>query len=147
MVSIDDSLVRVSSYPTAKDGSTVHGSYRTTLDLSNQCMNMLYSKLGLHLKSFRLTGALHIDVFPRRINRDNIDGLGNVIDDIPTNVRLFWRLVAHEWLACSNAKVALLVGAAAVTTYLSYLDANQVQHQEIWLASSKNVRYNCMNCT
>ena len=108
---------------------------------------MLYSKLGLHLKSLRPTGALHIDVFPRRIDRDHIDGLGNVIDEIRTNLRLFWRCVAQEWLARSHAKVALLVGAAAVTTYVSYLDADQVQHQEIWLASSKNVRYNCMNCT
>ena len=117
------------------------------MDLSNQCMNMLYSKLGLHLKSVRPTGALHVDVFSRRINRDNIDGLGNVVDEIPTNLRLFWQCVAQEWLARSQAKIALLVGAAAVNTYLSYLDADHVQHQQIWFAGGNNVSYNCMNCT
>ncbi|KAI4700965.1 hypothetical protein J4E81_003929 [Alternaria sp. BMP 2799] len=144
--SIQDSLVVVSSYPTAKDGSTVHASYGTTMDLSNQCMNMLYSKLGLHLKSVRPTGALHVDVFPRRINRDNIDGLGNVVDEIPTNLRLFWQCVAQEWLARLQAKIALLVGAAAVNAYLSYLDANHVQHQQIWLAGGNN-NYGADNTT
>ncbi|KAI4922039.1 hypothetical protein J4E90_000467 [Alternaria incomplexa] len=39
-----------------------------------------------------------------------------------------------KWLNIEESQL----GAAAITTYVSYLDANQVQHQEIWLANSKN---------
>jgi len=117
------------------------------MDLSNISMLMLYSKLELHLKSFRPTGALHINAFPRRVNRKTVPTGQKVLEKLPAVLRNYWQCVAQEWLARSQAKIALLVGAAAVTTYLSYLDANHVQHQQIWLAGGNNVSYNCMNCT
>ncbi|KAI4922049.1 hypothetical protein J4E90_000477 [Alternaria incomplexa] len=127
--SLLDTLLIVSSYPTAKEDSTVHRSYGTTLDISNESMFMIYTKLGHHVSSIRDHGALHLDVFPRRVNRNLALGLGNIVDQVPTNLGMYWKLVVRQLIELSHSKLALLVGSAGVATYVDYLKQNNIRHQ------------------
>ncbi|KAI4627516.1 uncharacterized protein J4E87_004080 [Alternaria ethzedia] len=127
--SLRDTLLIVSSYPTAKEDSTVRRSYGTTLDISNESMFMLYAKLGHNVSSIRNHGALHLDVFPRRVDRNIALGLGNIVDQVPTNLGMYWRLVVRQLIEPSHSKLALLVGSAGVATYVDYLKQNNIRYQ------------------
>ena len=102
--SLRDTLLIVSSYPTAKEDSTVYRSYSTTLDISNESMFMLYAKLGHNVSLIRNHSALHLDVFPRRVDRNIALGLRNIVDQVPTNLGMYWRLVLRQLIESSHSK-------------------------------------------
>ena len=60
----DDSLMVLSSYPTADVNSTVHLPYGTIDDMSNPSIWLLYSKMGFHVADIREHSMFHVDVFP-----------------------------------------------------------------------------------
>jgi hypothetical protein len=55
--SFEDPLLVLSSYPTAKPGSSVQINYGMVNDISNQCKFMLYAKLGYHISDLRQNGG------------------------------------------------------------------------------------------
>jgi hypothetical protein len=136
----------ISSYPTGRIDSTVHPMYGTTLDLSNISMLMLYAKLGLHLASLRQHGALHLNASPRRINRQFVPTGQQVLEKIPVELWDYWKGIVHGLINTSESKIALLVGAAGVSSYVTYLEDNNVHHREIWPSGNNKVSYNCTNC-
>lgn len=72
--SLSDPLLVLVSYPTAHPTSTVHFEYGMTNDLSSSLMSRLYTKLGYHVADYRKTGMLHVDIFPRRLDRNVFQG-------------------------------------------------------------------------
>ncbi|KAI4711359.1 hypothetical protein J4E89_003924 [Alternaria sp. Ai002NY15] len=74
-------------------------------------------------------GALYLDVFPRRDNRNLALGLGNIVDQVPTNLGMYWKLLVPQLIELSHSKLALLVGSAGVATYVDYLKQNNIRHQ------------------
>ncbi|KAI4674912.1 hypothetical protein J4E81_011156, partial [Alternaria sp. BMP 2799] len=136
--SLRDTLLIVSSYPTARVGSTVHQSYGTTMDMSNVSMFMLYAKLGHHVSSIRHHGALHLNLYPRRINRKLVPTGQGVLAKLPAQLREYWTSFAHELIDSSHSKVALLVGSAGIATYVAYLKANKIESKEMWVSGSND---------
>lgn len=57
--------------------------------MSNPSISRLYTKLGFHVAHFGTTGMLHIDVFPQRIDRKNLDARNAVLLKILLRLKLF----------------------------------------------------------
>lgn len=127
--SLLDTLLIVTSYPTARMGSTVHRSYGTTIDMSNVSLFMLYAKLGHNVSSIRNHSALHLNLYPRRINRKLVPTGQGVLEKLPAQLRKYWTSFAHELMDKSHSKLALLVGSAGIATYVDYLKQNNIRHQ------------------
>ncbi|KAI4664851.1 uncharacterized protein J4E79_003149 [Alternaria viburni] len=115
--SLRDTLLIVSSYPTARVGSTVHRSYGTTMDMFNVSLFMLYAKLGHNVSSIRHHGALHLNLYPRRINRKLVPTGQGVLEKLPAQLREYWTSFAHELEDKSQSKLALLVSPQALPPY------------------------------
>ncbi|KAI4655854.1 hypothetical protein J4E93_000570 [Alternaria ventricosa] len=72
--SFTDTLLLISSYPTASEEGSVHNRYGTVDDMSNVCMWMLYAKSGYHMADLRSHGVTRIDIMARRLDRNLIPG-------------------------------------------------------------------------
>jgi hypothetical protein len=98
--SLEDTILLYSSYPTAKNGSSVHLEFRTVDDLSDISMLGVYAKLGLHVANIRKHGLLHIDIVPRRLNRDIIPSTGTaaqaIFRKLPLELLALWQDTAYE---------------------------------------------------
>ncbi|KAI4697886.1 uncharacterized protein J4E84_001020 [Alternaria hordeiaustralica] len=66
--SFTNTLLLISSYPTALEEGSVHNRYSTVDDMSNVCMWMLYTKFGYHVADLRSHGVMHIDIMARRLD-------------------------------------------------------------------------------
>jgi hypothetical protein len=74
---LEDTLLFVSSYPTAAPSASVHNRYGTVDDLSNLCMFLLYAKFGFHHAQLRKHGVMHVDIMARRIDRKKVPSGSN----------------------------------------------------------------------
>ncbi len=129
--SFKDLLLFISSYPTKDSLSTVHHRYGMMNDLSNICMWRIYAKLGFQ-KLGRPSGILHVDVFPRRIDRkQSLFGNGHVLHQIPANLRKYWNTHASNMISCSSARIGIVLGHSAAASYQMHLER-------------KNIRYQCL---
>jgi len=139
--SLDDPLLVVSSYPTNDPMSTVHLAYGTTNDMSSICMFMMYMKLGLHNATTQPHGMLHIDIFPRRVDRKSIPGATvsrkSVMRTIQKVLREYWETSAFEYIAWSNARVGIVFGHWASESYQTYLKLARIPHDTIWLTGRR----------
>jgi len=72
--SFTDTLLLISSCPTASEEGSVHNHYGTVDDISNVCMWMLYAKFGYHVADLRSHAVMHIDIMARRLDRNLIPG-------------------------------------------------------------------------
>ena len=72
--SFTETLLLISSYPTASDEGSVHNRYGTVDDMSNVCMWMLYAKFGFHVADIRSHGVMHIDIMARCLGQNLIPG-------------------------------------------------------------------------
>ncbi|KAI4627515.1 uncharacterized protein J4E87_004079 [Alternaria ethzedia] len=72
--SFTDTLLLISSYPTASEEGSVHNRYGTVDDMSNVCMWMLYAKFGFHVADIRSHGVMHVDIMARRLDQNLIPG-------------------------------------------------------------------------
>jgi hypothetical protein len=72
--SLQSVFMILSSYSARDERSTVNLEYGTVDDLSNVSILQLYAKLSLHKATVRPTGPLHVDVFPRRLDRKILPG-------------------------------------------------------------------------
>ena len=115
------------------------------MDISNESMFMLYAKLGHHVSSIRHHGALHLNLYPRRINRKLVPTGQGVLAKLPAQLREYWTSFAHELIDSSHSKVALLVGSAGIATYVAYLKANKIESKEMWVSGSNDVSSSYMN--
>jgi hypothetical protein len=108
--SLDDTMLLYSSYATAKKGSSVHLEFGTVDDLSNTSMLAIYAKLGFHVANIRKHGLLHVDMMPRRLNRDIIPSTGreaqNLFRMLPLELLALWQDTANEVISRSSAKVS-----------------------------------------
>ena len=138
--SLDDTLMIVSSYPTADPRSTVHLRYGTVDDLSNASMWTFYSKLGYHVATIRDHGLLHVDVCPMRNDRKLVaggDSSMSLLRQLPADVREFWDSAAYVFIRLSNSKVALIVGNVAIRSYTLYLKLMAIPHTTVWVFGKK----------
>jgi hypothetical protein len=103
--SLEDTILLYSSDPTAKNGSSVHLEFRTVDDLSNISMLGIYAELGFYVANIRKHGLLHIDMVPRRLNRDIIPSTGTAAQDIfrklPLELSVLWQHTASKVISRS----------------------------------------------
>ncbi|CAO2656299.1 Nn.00g051020.m01.CDS01 [Neocucurbitaria sp. VM-36] len=140
--SFDDPLLVLSSYPTADPASTVHLDYGIANDLSNSSMSRLYTKLGFHVAGYRTTGMLHVDIFPRRLDRKVI--LGNdylVLTRVPKALLRIWEQFTFKCLDRSGARVSIVSGHAAACAYQMYLEERSIPHDLLWLYECQRSRH------
>jgi len=71
----EDPLMVMSSYPTSDPTSSLHMSYSTINDMSNQSIAVLLIKLGYNVANVRTTGVFMVDLFSRRLDRKRMIGL------------------------------------------------------------------------
>ncbi|KAI4928326.1 uncharacterized protein J4E92_005811 [Alternaria infectoria] len=109
----NDSLMVLSSYPTADVNSTVHLAYGTNDDMSNQSMWLLYSKIGFHVADIREHSMFHVDVFPWRLNRKTVpegDSSLSLLRQLPADLREYWATAAQAFIRISESRILLVVG-------------------------------------
>lgn len=132
--SLNDSLLCISSYPTLDALSTVHLDYGIVADMSNQSIARLYTKLGLHVATMRFRGTLHVDIFPRRIDRRLVLGNhGTILYRQPPEFQQHWRHFALTCIEQYTACVALLTGHAVSQVYKQHLLDAGKHHDVIWM--------------
>jgi hypothetical protein len=123
----------LSSYPTRDERSTVNLEYGTVDDLSNVSIFQLYAKLGLHKATIRPTGPLHVDVFPRRLDRKILPGRSGVMVNIPEVLKDFWAAHADQYLYNTSARVIIVCGHQARKHYTKFLSKNRIRHDILWV--------------
>ncbi|KAI4680921.1 uncharacterized protein J4E88_005425 [Alternaria novae-zelandiae] len=136
----NDSLMVLSSYPTADVNLTVHLAYGTIDDMSNPSMWLLYSKMGFHVADIREHSMFHVDVFPQRIDRKTVPGGEATLfraGTLPTQLRRHWQEYAFKIISCSEAKVLLVVGGIAAKAYMTYIQENEIEHTVLWTFGKK----------
>jgi hypothetical protein len=139
--SLTDELLVISSYPTADPASSVHLKFATTNDLSNWSMARLYAKLGYHNIQERKTGMMHIDHFPRRLDRKKMLGReSSVLSNMPKLLALYWSTWAKRCIQMSRATVVVVSGHSATKLYLAYLKERSATHHIIWAHGEQRTR-------
>ncbi len=129
--SFEDLLLVISSYPTKDPLRTVHHRYGMMNDLSNICMWTIYAKLGFH-KLEQPSGILHVDVFPRRIDRKQfLFGDGHVVHRIPANLRNYWNTHASNMISRSSARIGIVLGHSAAASYQKHLERKNFRYQRL----------------
>jgi hypothetical protein len=81
--SLQAPIVVLSSYPTKDPKSTTNVDFSTVDDMSNVCMFGLYANLGYHKATIRQIELLHIDCFPRCLDRKAFLSSPSVMTKIP----------------------------------------------------------------
>lgn len=108
----------VPSLQLADPESRVHLEYGTKMDLSNLSMARLYTKLGFHVGDLRKTGMLHVNVFPRRLDRKAM--LGNddsILTRLPKPLLDLRETFYFECLTKSKALLMITSGRSGYTGY------------------------------
>jgi hypothetical protein len=119
--SMEAPLTFLSSYPTKHPGSTVHMDDATVNDLSNICMFYLYTKLGFHRVNLRASSMLHLDLFPRRLDRVKM-GSGLLLRIVGSVLRKYCEHAEMNLLAQSKALLLLLlVSNSTAGAYAHYV--------------------------
>jgi hypothetical protein len=135
--SLSSTLMVLGSYPTMDPHSTVLLEYSTTDDLSNVSMFMLYAKLGLHKANVQKSGVLHVDLFPRRIDRKQIHGNDCMMSSISKVLRRFWEQQTDRLLAASSSCVLIVCGHLASERYQDYLSQSKMKHEIVWVTGAR----------
>ena len=133
--SLEDPLMVLSAYPTEGKYSTRHLDYATVNDVTNQSMWWTLVKLGYHDTKTRKTGALWVDVFPRRLDRNKIPGGGELtklLSKVPKELVAHWEASAFEFIFRSKALVVITTGGCAFSRYKTYLRLENIDHDMIW---------------
>jgi hypothetical protein len=126
------------SYPTLDANSAVQLDFATIDDISNQSSFTLYCKLGYNKLNIQATELLHLDVFPRRLNRKQIFGPAtSVLSKVPQALTQYWESHTDMLLKMAAAPVAIVAGHTALQYYEKYLRRNEVRHETIWLTGVK----------
>jgi len=98
-------LLIVSSYPTLNVHSSIHIKYGSVNDILNMSMFTLYAKLGLYRADICTTGAMHVNVIARRLDRKNFyNRLDNgIIRKLPNPLRTLWYEYSEKLIELSEA--------------------------------------------
>ena len=138
--SADDSLMVLSSYPTADVNSTVHLAYGTNDDMSSQSMWLLYSKMGFHVADIREHSMFHVDVIPRRLDRKTLPGGDSslsLLRQLSAGLREYWATAAQAFIRMSKSKILLVVGTVAARANMIYIKENDIEHKVLWTFGKK----------
>ncbi|KAJ4365555.1 hypothetical protein N0V83_008174 [Neocucurbitaria cava] len=134
--SLDAPLLVLSSYPTKDPSITAHLEYGIVNDMSNLCIFSMYAKLGFHKANDRSSSMLHLDFFPRRIDRKVIPGGipagSGVLRKMPSALRDHWQEFASDCILRSKAHVAIVFGQSAARVYEAHLYDQGIDHKCVW---------------
>lgn len=85
-------LLVVSSYPTLDPTSSVHLDYSTVDDVSSACIFTLSAKFRYNKANINRSEIMHVDIFPRRLDRNSFVWVGSVLRCIPLILRNCWEI-------------------------------------------------------
>jgi hypothetical protein len=72
---------------------------------------------------------LHLDIFPRRLNRNNVTSAQRVLSLVPSAMLQYWENAAVNAIEPSKASVILNMGAYAARIYAKSLVARRVRYR------------------
>jgi hypothetical protein len=79
------------SYPTLDANSTVQLDFATIDDISNQSISTLYCKLEYNKLNIQPTELVHLNMFPRRLDRKQILGsVTSALSKVPKFLTQYW---------------------------------------------------------
>ncbi|KAI4655622.1 hypothetical protein J4E93_000336 [Alternaria ventricosa] len=137
----EDPLMVISSYPTSDPTSSLHMSYSTVNDMSNQSIAVLLIKLGYNVANVRTTGVFMVDFFPRRLDRKRLTGNSEKpLDSVPSQLRHYWQTHAFICLDKSTARVLLVVGGIAFRDYCQYLKERGRTAKVLYLSGTERYK-------
>jgi hypothetical protein len=121
-------LFVLSSY--LADHTTMHQRYGRVNDLSTVCMSTLYKKAGLGQMG-RQSDMLHLDIFPRRLNRNEMLPARRVFSLVPSALLQYSENVAVNAIELLEASVILNMGEYAARVYAKSLVARRLRYRVI----------------